>query len=113
MLPILVTFVAVTLLAFMSVRANRQFLATERWPMQWSGQGQVNWTAPRVFALAIIPTLATLILCAACLSFIFLPSRPGQESMIMPAMLILAIVPLGIHHFHITLIARHLSKAGD
>lgn len=113
MLPIVVTLVAVTLLVMMSVRANRKFRAIDRLPMQWSGHGDVNWTAPRVVALAVMPALGTLILCAASLSAIFVEPRAGQENMVVPVMLILALVPIGIHHLHITLIARHLNKAGD
>lgn len=113
MLPIVVTLVAVTLLVSMSVRANRKFCAVDRVPMQWSGHGDVNWTAPRVVALAVMPALGALILCAASLSAIFVEPRPGQENMVVPVMLIMALVSIGIHHLHITLIAKYLDKTGD
>lgn len=113
MLPIVVTLAAVTVLVWMSVRANRMFRAVDRLPMEWSGQGDVNWTAPRRIALTIMPALGALVLCAASLSAIFVAPRPGQENMVVPAMLILALVPIGIHHLHITLIARFLGKTGD
>jgi hypothetical protein len=113
MLPVMLTLGVVTVLVSMSVRANRRFRAFARLPMQWSSRGEVNWTAPRVVALAVIPALGTLVLCAATLSTTFVDPRPGQEDMVAPVMLILALVPIGIHYLHITLIARHLSKPGD
>lgn len=113
MLPVILTLVVVAVLVSMSMLANRKFRAVDRLPMQWSSRGEVNWTAPRVAALAVMPVLGTLVLCAASLSSIFVDPRPGQENMVIPAMLAMALVAIGIHHLHITLIARYLGKAGD
>ncbi|MGQ3179706.1 MAG: hypothetical protein ACT6R2_13150 [Blastomonas fulva] len=113
MLPVMLTLVVVIVLVSMSMLANRKFRAVDRLPMQWSNRGEVNWTAPRVAVLAVMPVLGTLVLCAASLSSIFVDPRPGQENMVIPAMLVMALVAIGIHHLHITLIARYLGKAGD
>lgn len=113
MLPILVTVLASITLMLRARRANTLFKKEERLPMQWSGQGEVSWTTPRVAALAAMPVLGTLILCVASLSFIFVEPRSGQENMVIPAMLVLALVPIGIQHLHITMMARYLDRTGD
>lgn len=45
----------------LAVIANRRFKELERLPMQWGLSGQVNWTAPRIPALAFIPLLYALL----------------------------------------------------
>jgi len=41
----------------LAVIANSRFGELERLPMQWGVSGRINWTAPRVPALAFAPVL--------------------------------------------------------
>ncbi|KAB2659041.1 hypothetical protein F9K94_02285 [Brucella tritici] len=50
-----------TISVLLAVIANHRFKELERLPMQWGLSGQVNWTAPRIPALAFIPLLYVLL----------------------------------------------------
>lgn len=50
-----------TISVLLAVIANRRFGELERLPMQWGLSGHVNWTAPRVLALAFVPVLYALL----------------------------------------------------
>jgi hypothetical protein len=74
--------------------------------MQWSLNGSVNWTAPRFVALAFTPVLASLCLLATAAMTTSFPSRPGQEGLVIPVNIFMAIVFIGAHAFHLWLIGR-------
>ena len=105
-----VTLMAVALLTAMSLRGERRFREARRLPMQWSLNGSVRWTAPRRIALAFTPVLA-----AACLAFItilttLLEVRPGQQQLVLPLHVVVALVFLGAHALHLRLIQRTLRR---
>ncbi|WP_334164832.1 hypothetical protein [Phenylobacterium sp.] len=106
--PAAIAILALVTLAAMSLTANARFRAERRLPMQWSRTGAVNWTAPRPLALAFTPLLAALCLSATAASATFIPSRPGQEGLVIPALIAAAGVFIGAHALHLWLIARTL-----
>ncbi|MEO7187901.1 MAG: hypothetical protein ABIW58_05795 [Sphingomicrobium sp.] len=92
----------------MSARANRRFGGEKRLPMQWSLNGSVNWTAPRLVALAFNPVLGTLCLFGFAAMASFSQPRAGQEDLVIPANIFVAVVIIGTHAFHLWLIERTL-----
>jgi hypothetical protein len=99
---------AILVLVAMSVKANRRFKNEARLPMQWSLSGSVNWTAPRSLALAFTPCLASLCLLAFAAMSTFLQPRAGQEGLVIPVNVFMALVFIGAHAFHLWLIGRTL-----
>lgn len=79
MIQSIIALIAIGLLIRMSFRANARFRKEVRLPMQWALDGSVNWTAPRGFALAMTPALASCSLSAIVAVTLFLTPRPGQE----------------------------------
>ena len=112
MVRVLIALVAILALVGMSVRANRRFKDHARLPMQWSLHGTVTWTAPRAIALSFTPVLAaTALLIISVLNGMLKP-RPGQEHLLSPAFLFVALVFIGAHAFHLALIRKSLGR-GD
>ncbi len=105
-----IAVVGVFTLIMMSLRANRLFAKERRLPMQWSFSGAVNWTAPRHLALALTPLLATFVLSASVLSTIVFEPRRGQEGFEIPAILLLALVFIGVHALHLRLVNKQLER---
>lgn len=108
MLLIAVTFGIV--LSGLSIRANARFRHEQRLPMQWSLSGSVNWSAPRLLALSFTPALAISALALFVAGATTLPPRPGQEGMVMPALLGLGSAFLAAHLFHIWLIGKTVHR---
>src|SRR3546814_9372558 len=69
----------------LSVRANSRFRQEQKLPMQWMLSrsrplsSTVIWSAPRIFALSLIPALAILVLVLFAIGSFTLTPRPGQE----------------------------------
>jgi hypothetical protein len=108
MLPAALTVLAIVTLTSMSMMANALFKAERRLPMQWSLTGSVNWAAPRPLALAFTPVLATLCLSATAALAIFVPPRPGQEGLVIPSVVAVALTFIAAHALHLWLIGRTL-----
>ena len=100
--------IAIAILASMSLMANARFRNERRLPMQWSLGGSVNWTAPRPLALAFTPVLAALCLPATVALAVLVQPRPGQEGLVVPALIAVALTLVGAHALHLWLIARTL-----
>jgi hypothetical protein len=105
---------ALTLIALtvMSLRANQRFIRERRLPMQWSLSGSVNWTAPRLLALAFTPVLAAVVLTAATITSITIAPRPGQAGEVVPAIIALSLCFVAAHALHLWLIGRSV-QAND
>jgi len=69
--------------------------------MQWGISGQVNWTAPRPYALALFPVLYALIA-----AFLIFTSSSGHEATTTRSLLILAITLVGTQLLHLLLIDK-------
>ncbi len=100
---LVVSVFTVALLIAMSLRANRRFEADPRLPMQWWLDGKVTWTAPRPIALAFTPVLAVVCLSAIVALTAFGRTKPGQEHLVVPINIILAVLFLSFHAFHLRL----------
>lgn len=105
-----VALAAIVLLAAMSLRANRRFRTERRLPMQWLLDGSVTWTAPRHVALAFTPGLAAVALGGVAAATTFLTPRPGQEHLVVPANILIALTFVGAHALHLRLIQRSLQR---
>jgi hypothetical protein len=101
---------AVCVLVMMSVRTNRRFRHVEPLPMQWLLDGSVTWTAPRLVALAFTPVLAVIVLAATVWLMTTLTPRPGQEDFATPTLIFVALVFVGAHAFHLSLIQKSLRR---
>jgi hypothetical protein len=112
MIQMSIAALAICVLAAMSIRANRRFREADRLPMQWSLDGSVNWTAPRAFALSFTPLLAVVILTTTTALTTFLKPRPGQEGLVVPTMVFIALVFIGAHGLHLWLIGKSLRRDG-
>ena len=100
------------ILAGLSVRANVRFQQHERLPMQWSLAGTVNWTAPRAFALTLIPALGTGLLSFITLLALNVRPRAGQEGMVLPVIMLVGAAFVGVQILHFWLIERTLDRNG-
>ncbi len=81
--------------------ANYKLRHLQRLPMQWGFSGQVNWTAPRPYALALFPALYALIAV-----FIIFTGISGHEAITTRSLLILAITLVGAQLLHLLLIDK-------
>ncbi len=73
----------------------------------------VTRSAPRVFALALIPSIAICVLVLLSLGAMTLTPRPGQEGMLLPSALMLGGVFVAAHIFYLWLVERTLSGDGN
>ena len=103
-----IAFIAVCTLIAMSVAANRRFKDERRLPMQWSANGSVNWTAPRAIALAFTPVLAAISLLATAVLTTFLHPKAGQGGFVIPTNIVMALIFIGAHALHLSLIRKSL-----
>jgi hypothetical protein len=108
MLSAAIAILALAVLVWMSLVANARFKDQRQLPMQWSLTGSVNWTAPRPLALAFTPVLAALCLSATVALAIFVPPRPGQEGLVIPTIVAVALAFIGAHAMHLWLTDRTL-----
>lgn len=108
-----IALLTVVALAFMSLRANQRFAREPRLPMQWSISGSVNWTAPRLLALAFMPVLGAIILTAATIATITMTPRPGQEGFEIPVIIFMSLGLVAAHALHLWLIRRTLKADGS
>lgn len=99
-------------LAGIALRANARFRGEERLPMQWWLTGEVTWSAPRVVALAFIPALAICVLAAHVVLALNVPARPGQEGMVLPALLAMGAIFVACQLLHLWLIDKTLRRNG-
>jgi len=82
--------------------------------MQWSLSRSVplsrsvNWSAPRALALSFMPVLGCGVLAFFALCAATLQPRPGQEWMVMPALIVVGALLVAIHLLHLWLINRTL-----
>ena len=85
----------VAALIMMSWRAAPRLATLDRLPMQWGFDGQPTWTAPRRLGLALLPTLAAIVMPIVAT----MTPRPGQEAWQVPATLLCAAAFLGTHAY--------------
>ena len=97
------------ILGTLAYRANGRFRDKEQLPMQWWLTGEVTWYAPRRLALAFIPALAFAVL---SVSSVMLEPRPGQEDLLLPALIGLGVMFLAIQLAHFFMIAKTLRRDG-
>lgn len=98
--------------AGLALNANARFRGEKHLPMQWWLTGEVTWSAPRVFALAFIPALAMCILAAFVVLALNVPTRAGQEGMILPSLFATGAIFLCIQLFHLWMIRKTLRRNG-
>lgn len=93
---------------WLALRANTRFSGERRLPMQWWLNGEVTWYAPRRVALAFIPTIAI-----GLFGFIATTKpRPGDEHLVIPAMLFAGFLCLGIQLLYLYLVSKTLHRNG-
>ena len=96
----------------LSVSANLRFRNEARLPMQWSWSGTVNWSAPRVPALMFTPALAIFVLILFVAGAMNFDPRPGQEGMVLPALIGVGCIFVAVHVFHLWLSEKSLRRNG-
>src|SRR3546814_6359411 len=98
----------------LSVRANSRFRQEQKLPMQWMLSrsrplsSTVIWSAPRIFALSLIPALAILVLVLFAIGSFTLTPRPGQEGMMIPSLIFIGGIFLAVQILHLRLISKTL-----
>ena len=103
----------------LSIWANVHFRESERLPMQWRLSRSeplsnlVNWSAPRIFALSFTPFLAICVLGLICVGAMTLTPRPGQEGMLLPALMFIGTTFVAAHALHVWLIEKTLKHSGS
>ena len=100
-------------LAGLALRANARFRNEKRLPMQWWLNGEVTWSAPRIFALALIPALAICVLAACVALNLNVPSRAGQEGMVLPTLIAMGAIFVACQLLHLWLIDKSLRRNGS
>lgn len=110
MIQVYLAAAAICLLVAMSVRANRRFKNHDRLPMQLYLDGSASWTAPRKVALSFTPILAAIILMATAALTTFLNPKAGQEGLVIPAIVLIALVFIGAHALHLWLIGKSFRR---
>lgn len=108
MIEILIVIATAVVLTTLSRRANRRLRDHAQLPMQWSLNGEVNWTAPRAIALGFFPALAIAVMSAAAASSLLLTPRPGQEGLEIPILLLVGACFVAIHLLYLALLERTL-----
>lgn len=68
--------------------------------MQWSLDGNVNWSAPRHVALALTPLLATVVLFTVAISF---ADDPNSK---LWSLILIALAFVAAHLLHLYVVAR-------
>ncbi|MBB4857746.1 hypothetical protein HNO88_001057 [Novosphingobium chloroacetimidivorans] len=73
----------------------------------------VTRSAPRVFALAFIPSLASFVLVLLAAAAMTLTPRPGQEGMLLPSALFLGGAFVAVHILYLWLVERTIRRNGS
>src|SRR3546814_10392216 len=100
----------------LSVRATSRFRQEQKLPMQWmlsrsrSLSSTVIWSAPRIFALSLIPALAILVLVLFAIGSFTLTTRPGQEGMMITSLIFIGGIFLAVQILHLRLISKTLRR---
>lgn len=116
---VIISAVFALILAGLSIRANARFRKEQRLPMQWmiSRSAPLSETviksAPRVFALAFIPSLGICALVLLSVGAMTLTPRPGQEGLLLPSALMLGGLFVAAHVFYLWLVDRTLGGNGN
>jgi hypothetical protein len=97
---------AIFALISMSIWANRRFEHLARLPMQWSFDGQINWTAPRAWALTFTPALGGIVLLLVAVLTMISRPRQGQEGYELPVVFLVATTFIAIHGLHLWLVNK-------
>ena len=94
-------FIALLFMSLIAIVANYKLRHLHRLPMQWSLSGKVNWTAPRVIALASFPAIFAVIGSALILS-----SAPEHEQSTTRSLVFLGIAMIGLQILHLRLVNK-------
>ncbi len=97
-------FIVLLLMSLIAIAANNKLHHLHRLPMQWSLSGQVNWSAPRVIALASFPAIF-----AAISSALILTSISEHEQSTAQSLIFLGIVMIGLQILHLWLVHKKSS----
>lgn len=101
------------ILTGLALGANARFRSERHLPMQWWMTGEVTWSAPRVVALAFIPTLAIVTLAACVVLMLNVPPRVGQEALVVPSLIAVGAIFVGCQLLHLWLIDKTLRRKGS
>jgi len=80
--------------------------------MQWWLTGEVTWWAPRPLALAFIPAWAAFTFAACGFLAINVPSRAGQEGLVLPALVGMGVLFVAVQMLHLWLIGKTVQRSG-
>jgi hypothetical protein len=94
----------------LSVGANARFRSESCLPMQWSLSGSVNWSAPRLVALAFMPVVFGGVFVFYVVSARMGRVRPGQEGLIVPMLILIGGGFIAVQLFHFWMIDRTLRR---
>lgn len=111
MAAFLIAMVAIIALISMSRRAHRRFEQLARLPLQWSFDGQINWTAPRAWVLAFTPALGGIVLLLIAVLTMISTPRQGQEGYELPVVLLVATTFTAIHGLHLWLVGKFAEQS--
>ena len=103
----------VLMMVCVALRANKRLQGEGRLPMQWLLPDEVVLSASRPAALAFVPGLAFLSFAGLTVLSIYTRPRPGQEGLLIPAMVAIGFVFLGTQIFHLWMVKRTLRRKGS
>tara|TARA_R110001606_G_scaffold136898_6_gene274649 strand:- start:3817 stop:4158 length:342 start_codon:yes stop_codon:yes gene_type:complete len=112
MLQSIISIITIIVMTEMSRRANYRYRSETTLPMQWLLDGTVTKTAPRRFALAFIPALFAFVLIAMVIISIFVPTKPGDEGLVIPAIAFVALLFVALYAFYLWMVAKSLGGWG-
>ncbi|MDF0542851.1 hypothetical protein N5J77_22775 [Sphingobium yanoikuyae] len=110
MLGLILTAVTILTLAAISYRANIRYGDEDRLPMQWSFKGEVNWSAPRRWALAFTPILAVICISPAAILLVTAPPSEGDAIIGIAVLSLMGACFIAAHLFHLWLIDRTVTR---
>lgn len=96
-----------------ALRTNEKLRTEDRLPMQWLLPDEVVWSAPRHFALALLPALAFLSFTGLSVLSLYVQPRPGQEKLLLPSLFAIGLLFLSVQLFHLWMVERSLRRDGD
>lgn len=101
-----ITVIFAFIFAGLSMRANTRYRCHKRLPMQWSLAGTVNWSAPRILALSLIPGLGIGLLMFVTLLNLNVMPRAGQEDMVLPVTILIGVTFIAVQLLHFWMIDK-------
>lgn len=107
----LIGILFVSVMVCVALKANKRLQNEDRLPMQWLLPNEVVLSASRPAALAFVPALAFLSFAGLTILSLYTQPRPGQEGMVIPAMLAIGFVFLGVQFFHIWMVERTIGQS--